>query len=142
MQSCHFFIEKPYIVTMFFHYRGKNSHKAMQNKWSIGCNRGKTFTPCGYRGHCPAYTRAPMRAPGPGAEATVNQPHSTCDTGQQVSRRGYNNRQQNRSRCDEVLKATIRKDTEKVAEIIELAHETYTSILKYNDENSLSCVIT
>ena len=46
------------------------------------------------------------------------------------------------SRCDEVLKATIRKDTEKVAEIIELAHETYTSILKYNDENSLSCVLT
>ena len=46
------------------------------------------------------------------------------------------------SLCDEVLKATIRKDTEKVAEIIELAHETYTSILKYNDENSLSCVLT
>ena len=46
------------------------------------------------------------------------------------------------SRCDEVLKATVRKDTEKVAEIIELAHETYTSILKYNDENSLSCVLT
>ncbi len=27
-------------------------------------------------------------------------------------------------------------------EIIELAHETYTSVLKYNDENSLSCVLT
>lgn len=46
------------------------------------------------------------------------------------------------SRCDEVLKATIRKDAEKVAEIIELAHETYTSIIKYNDENALSCVLT
>ena len=46
------------------------------------------------------------------------------------------------SLCDEVLKATIRKDNDKVAEIIELAHETYTSILKYNDENSLSCVLT
>lgn len=32
--------------------------------------------------------------------------------------------------------------TEKVAEIIELAHDTYTSVLKYNDENSLSCVLT
>lgn len=29
-----------------------------------------------------------------------------------------------------------------MAELIELAHETYTSILKYNDENALSCVLT
>ena len=46
------------------------------------------------------------------------------------------------SRCDELLFATIDKEAEKVAEIIELAHETYTSILKYNDENSLNCVLT
>ena len=46
------------------------------------------------------------------------------------------------SRCDEVLKATIRKDAEKVAEIIELAHETYTSVIRYNNENALSCVLT
>ncbi|WP_303919551.1 AAA family ATPase [Treponema berlinense] len=46
------------------------------------------------------------------------------------------------SRCDELLWATIDRDTELAAELIELAHETYTSILKYNDENSLSCVIT
>ena len=37
---------------------------------------------------------------------------------------------------------TIDGNAEKVAEIIELAHETYTSVLTYNDENSLSCVIT
>ena len=46
------------------------------------------------------------------------------------------------SRCDELLLATIDKNADKVAEIIELAHETYTSILNYNDENSLSCVLT
>ncbi len=46
------------------------------------------------------------------------------------------------SKCDELLMATMDKDTEKVAEIIELAHDTYTSVLKYNDENSLSCVLT
>ncbi|MGN0415385.1 MAG: AAA family ATPase [Agathobacter sp.] len=46
------------------------------------------------------------------------------------------------SRCDELLLATIDKKADKVAEIIELAHETYTSVLNYNDENSLSCVIT
>ena len=46
------------------------------------------------------------------------------------------------SRCDELLIATINKNAEKIAELIELAHETYTSVLKYNDENSLSCVLT
>ena len=46
------------------------------------------------------------------------------------------------SRCDELLLATIDKNADKVAEIIELAHETYTSVLNYNDENSLSCVLT
>ena len=46
------------------------------------------------------------------------------------------------SRCDDLLFATIDQDAEKVAEIIELAHETYTSIIKYNDENALSCVLT
>ena len=46
------------------------------------------------------------------------------------------------SRCDDLLFATIDKDAEKVAEIIELAHETYTSIKKYNNENALSCVLT
>ena len=46
------------------------------------------------------------------------------------------------SKCDELLRATIAKDVDKVAQIIEIAHEAYTSILKYNDENSLSCVLT
>ena len=46
------------------------------------------------------------------------------------------------SRCDELLIATIDGNADKVAEIIELAHETYTSVLTYNDENSLSCVLT
>lgn len=46
------------------------------------------------------------------------------------------------SRCQELLMATIRKQSETVAELVELAHEAYTSILKYNDENALSCCIT
>ena len=46
------------------------------------------------------------------------------------------------SRYDELLFATIDKEADKVAEIIEQAHDTYTSVLKYNDENSLSCVLT
>lgn len=46
------------------------------------------------------------------------------------------------SNCERLLRATIRKESDKVAEYVELAHETYTSILKYNDENALSCAIT
>ena len=46
------------------------------------------------------------------------------------------------SKCDELLDATIDGDECRVAELIELAHEAYTSVLKYNDENSLSCVLT
>ena len=46
------------------------------------------------------------------------------------------------SRCEELLWATIDGKTDRVAELVELAHEAYTSVLKYNDENSLSCAIT
>ena len=46
------------------------------------------------------------------------------------------------SKCDELMWATIDGEADKVAELVELAHETYTSVLKYNDENSLSCVLT
>ena len=46
------------------------------------------------------------------------------------------------SKCDELLDATLNEDADKVAELVEIAHETYTSVLKYNDENSLSCALT
>ena len=45
-------------------------------------------------------------------------------------------------RSDQLLKATIDGDEKLVAEMIEESHLDNTSILKYNDENSLSCVIT
>ena len=44
--------------------------------------------------------------------------------------------------CDELLDETIEGNAKRVAEIIELSHEAYTSISEYNDENSLSCAIT
>lgn len=43
---------------------------------------------------------------------------------------------------DDLLKATLNCDEEKVAYLIDKAHTDNTSILKYNDENSLSCVIS
>ena len=44
--------------------------------------------------------------------------------------------------CNDTLNATIRGDARKVAELLELSHETFTSIIEYNNENSLSCAIT
>lgn len=43
---------------------------------------------------------------------------------------------------DELLKATLNCEEEKVARMIEQAHSDNASILKYNDENSLACVVS
>jgi hypothetical protein len=43
---------------------------------------------------------------------------------------------------DELLKAIWNKESEVVAKGVEAAHEANTSILEYNDENSLSCVLS
>ncbi len=43
---------------------------------------------------------------------------------------------------DELLNATLNCDEEKVAEYLDKSHSDNTSILQYNNENSLSCVIS
>lgn len=43
---------------------------------------------------------------------------------------------------DELLKATLKGDSETVAKLISDSHKENTSILKYNDENSLACVLS
>ena len=43
---------------------------------------------------------------------------------------------------DRLLQATWNEDSETVAEILDAVHSENTSILTYNDENSLSCVIS
>lgn len=43
---------------------------------------------------------------------------------------------------DELLKATLNCEEEKVAELIEQSHQDNTSILKYSNENSLACVLS
>jgi len=45
-------------------------------------------------------------------------------------------------RSDEMLKATIRQDVDKMVEIIQEAHDINIPIIKYNDENSLACIIS
>lgn len=46
------------------------------------------------------------------------------------------------ARSDELLDATLAGDSEKVARMIDDIHTDNISILAYNDENSLSCVIS
>ena len=43
---------------------------------------------------------------------------------------------------NEMLNATLDKDTKTMERILRSAHSKYTSVLKYNDENSIACVIT
>ena len=43
---------------------------------------------------------------------------------------------------EELLQATLSGDEQTVAELIEQVHQANVSILKYNDENALSCVIS
>ena len=43
---------------------------------------------------------------------------------------------------EKLLQSTLRGDEEAVAKALDLAHDENTSILSYNDENSLSCVIS
>ena len=43
---------------------------------------------------------------------------------------------------DKLLEATLNGDTETVAALVERSHSENTSILQYNDENSLACVIS
>lgn len=43
---------------------------------------------------------------------------------------------------EKLLNATLEKNEEVVANMLEQAHQENTSIIKYNDENSLSCIIS
>lgn len=43
---------------------------------------------------------------------------------------------------DELLRATLECNEEKVAEMIEQAHQDNVSILQYNNEHSLSCIVS
>lgn len=45
-------------------------------------------------------------------------------------------------RSEDLMEATLRGDEEYVAQQIQRVHEENISILKYNDENSLACVLS
>lgn len=55
---------------------------------------------------------------------------------------GWNDVMKSLHLSEKLLQATLAMDEEKVAEIVEQVHRENTSILQYNNENSLSCVLS
>lgn len=55
---------------------------------------------------------------------------------------GWENLIKSIKNSDRLLEATLNGDTDTVVELVERSHSENTSILQYNDENSLACVIT
>lgn len=45
-------------------------------------------------------------------------------------------------KSNEMLKATLKKDTKTMEKLIQEAHDINIPIIKYNDENSLACIVT
>ena len=46
------------------------------------------------------------------------------------------------AKSEKLLQATLNMNEKYVATALDLAHDAYTSVFEYNDENSLSCVLT
>ncbi len=55
---------------------------------------------------------------------------------------GWNDVMKSLQLSEKLLQATLAMDEEKAAEIVEQVHRENTSILQYNNENSLSCVLS
>lgn len=55
---------------------------------------------------------------------------------------GFENVMQAIHQSDKLLKYTLAQDAEKVAALIADAHNENVSVIQYNDENSLACVLT
>ena len=55
---------------------------------------------------------------------------------------GWENLMKAINASDKLLEATLNGDTKTVAELVERSHSENTSILQYNDENSLVCVLS
>ena len=59
-----------------------------------------------------------------------------------ISRGGYEKVMAAIHQSDKLLKYTLKQDAERVAEMIAEVHSDNVSVIQYNDENSLACVLT
>lgn len=59
-----------------------------------------------------------------------------------VEKSGWDNVVKSLQQSERLLQSTLNGNEEEVARAIDLAHDEHTSILSYNDENSLACVLS
>jgi len=59
-----------------------------------------------------------------------------------VEESGWDNVVRSLQQSERLLQSTLNGNEEEVARAIDLAHDEHTSILSYNDENSLACVLS
>jgi uncharacterized protein with NRDE domain len=59
-----------------------------------------------------------------------------------VEESGWDNVVKSLQQSERLLQSTLNGNEEEVARAIDLAHDEHTSILSYNDENSLACVLS
>ncbi len=79
---------------------------------------------------------------GPKKTAFIPNEEIRLEMNRAVKKREWKERKVFWERSEAVLTATLEEDGEKVAEEIEKIHERYSSVLKYNNENSLANVLT
>ncbi len=79
---------------------------------------------------------------GPKKTAFIPNEEIRLEMNSAVKKREWKERKVFWERSEAVLTATLEEDGEKVAEEIEKIHERYSSVLKYNNENSLANVLT
>ncbi len=59
-----------------------------------------------------------------------------------IQNSGFENVMKSIQKSDKLLQYTLAQDSEKVSEILSEVHNENTSVIQYNDENSLSCVLS
>ena len=122
------------IIKMLAGGRCKVNTTKFQNDMSIINSRDDVFTVLIHLGYL-AYDKAKTECYIPNKEVCMEMTNA-------VEATDWKNLISSLEASENLLKATLEGDEEAVARGIDLAHDENTSILSYNDENSLACVLS
>ena len=105
-----------------------------QNDISIVRNRDEVLTVLIHLGYL-SYDRATKECRIPNLEVAGEMENAVTET-------NWTNLVETIKQSKHLLRATLEGDSETVARIIDIAHDENTSILSYNNENSMACVLS
>ena len=105
-----------------------------QNDISIVRNRDEVLTVLIHLGYL-SYDRATKECRIPNLEVAGEMENAVTET-------NWTNLVETIQQSKHLLRATLEGDSEMVAHIIDIAHDENTSILSYNNENSMACVLS